>query len=144
MTELNFKIREAVNEPIKDYKPGSDEKKSLKKTLEELKSEVIDIPIIINGQEISTNNTGKCIIPHNHKHVLGHYHKAGKKEVLMAIESNLNAWKEWSNTSLEDRIKIFHKMADLLAGPYRNLIMLQQCLGRVKIYIKPKLIQRVN
>ena len=29
MTELNFKIREAVNEPIKDYKPGSDEKKSL-------------------------------------------------------------------------------------------------------------------
>ena len=38
MTELNFKIREAVNEPIKDYKQGSDEKKSLKKTLEELKS----------------------------------------------------------------------------------------------------------
>ena len=69
MTELNFKIREAVNEPIKDYKPGSDEKKFIKKTLEELKSEVIDIPIIINGQEISTNNTGK-VIPHNHKHVL--------------------------------------------------------------------------
>jgi len=132
MTELNFKIREAVNEPIKDYKPGSVEKKSLKKTLEELKSEVIDIPIIINGQEISTNDTGKCVIPHNHKHILGHYHKAGKKEVLMAIESNLNAWKEWSNTSLEDRIKIFHKMADLLAGPYRNLINASTMLGQSK------------
>ncbi len=85
MNELNFPIREAVNEPIKEYKAGSKEKKSLKKTIEELKSKVIDIPIIINGQEITTNNTGKCVIPHDHQHTLAYYHKASNKEVEMAI-----------------------------------------------------------
>ena len=42
MSELNFPLREAVNEPIKDYKAGSKEKASLKKTLTELKSKVTD------------------------------------------------------------------------------------------------------
>ena len=132
MNELNFSIREAVNETIKDYKHGSKEKISLKNTIEELKSKIIDIPIIINGQEIITNNTGKCVIPHNHKHILAHYHKAGKNEVQMAIESNLEAWIKWSKTSLEERIKIFHKMADLLAGSYRDLINASTMLGQSK------------
>ena len=35
-------------------------------------------------------------------------------------------------TALEDRIKIFHKMADLLAGPYRNLINASTMLGQSK------------
>ena len=132
MNELNFPIREAVNEPIKEYKAGSKEKKSLKKTIEELKSKVIDIPIIINGQEIITNNTGKCVIPHNHQHTLAHYHKASNKEVEMAIDSSLRAWEKWSKTSLEERIKIFHKMADLLAGPYRDIINASTMLGQSK------------
>ena len=132
MSELNFLLREAVNEPIKDYKAGSKEKASLKKTLTELKSKVIDIPIIIDGKEITTNNTSKCVIPHDHKHILAHYHKAGEKEVLMAIESNLKSWKKWSLTPLEERIKIFNKMADLLAGPYRDLINASTMLGQSK------------
>ena len=132
MSELNFPLREAINEPIKDYKAGSKEKASLKKTLTELKSKVIDIPIIIDGKEITTNDTSKCVIPHDHKHILAHYHKAGEKEVLMAIESNLKSWKNWSLTPLEERIKIFNKMADLLAGPYRDLINASTMLGQSK------------
>ena len=132
MSELNFPLREAVNEPIKDYIAGSKEKASLKKTLTELKSKVIDIPIIIDGKEITTNDTSKCVIPHDHKHILAYYHKAGEKEVLMAIESNLKSWKNWSLTPLEERIKIFNKMADLLAGPYRDLINASTMLGQSK------------
>ena len=132
MNELNFSIRTAVNEPIKEYKPGSEEKISLKKTIKELKSKIIDIPIIINGEEITTNNTGKCVIPHDHNHVLAHYHKAGKKEVQMAIESNLKAWEKWSKTPLQERINIFHKMADFLAGSYRDLINASTMLGQSK------------
>ena len=40
----------------------------------------------------------------------------------MAIDSSLEAWKTWSNTSLEERAKIFKKVADLIAGPYRYKI----------------------
>ena len=130
--ELNFSIRNAVNEPIKDYLDESPEKISLKQKISELKSKTIDIPIIINGQEIRTNDLGKCVIPHNHNHVLATYHKAGEKEVEFAINSALKAWDDWSNTSLEERIKIFQKMADLLAGPHRDTINAATMLGQSK------------
>ncbi len=132
MKELDFTIREAVNEPIKEYRSNSPEKLSLKNKINELKSEVFDIPIIINGQEIRTGETGECVMPHNHKHVLAKYHKAGEKEVKMAIDNLLETWKTWSNTSLKNRIKIFQNMADLLQGPYRDLINASTMLGQSK------------
>ena len=61
--ELNFSIRNAVNEPIKDYLDGSPEKISLKQKISELKSKTIDIPIIINGEEIKTNDLGGALFP---------------------------------------------------------------------------------
>ena len=122
MNQLNFEIDEAVNEPIKDYLPNSPEKASLKAKLEELKSQTFDIPIIINGQEVRTGNTGNCVIPHDHQHVLATYHKAGEEEIKLAIDGLLEAWKQWSYTPLETRINIFKKMATLLQGPYRDLI----------------------
>ena len=132
MNELNFTIKEAVNEPIKGYRPGSPEKASLKSKLEELKSKEFNIPIIIGGKEIRTGDTGNCVMPHNHQHILATYHKAGEKEVEMAIDSNLKAWKNWSTTPLIDRIAIFHKMAELLQGPYRDLINGSTMLGQSK------------
>ena len=132
MNELNFTIKEAVNEPIKDYKQGSPEKASLKAKLDELKSKTFDIPIIIGGKEIRTGNTGNCVMPHNHQHILATYHKAGEKEVEMAINSALKAWKDWSTTPLKDRIAIFHRMADLLQGSYRDLINGSTMLGQSK------------
>ena len=104
MNELDFTIKEAVNEPIKEYRAGSLEKLSLKDKINKLKSTVYDIPIIINGKEIRTGNTGNCVMPHNHKHILATYHKAGEKEVDMAINSLLESWKKWSNTPLKERI----------------------------------------
>jgi len=132
MNELNFSIKEAVNEPIKDYRANSPEKLSLKNKLQELKSKTFDIPIIINGKEIRTGDLGQCVMPHNHQHILATYHKAGKNEVNIAIDGLLETWKTWSNTPLEDRIAIFHKMAELLQGPYRDLINASTMLGQSK------------
>ena len=50
MSNLNFTIKDAVNEPIQGYLPNSPEKKSIKEKINELKSKTFDIPIIINGQ----------------------------------------------------------------------------------------------
>ena len=132
MKKLDFSIKEAVNEPIKDYLPGSEEKASLKAKLEELSSTTFDIPIIINGQEIRTGNTENCVMPHNHKHILATYHKAGEAEINMAIDGLLGAWESWSKTPLQERISIFHKMADLLQGTYRDLINASTMLGQSK------------
>ena len=122
----------AVNEPIMGYTSGSKEKKSIKAKLQEMSSQCIDIPIIIGGKEIRTNNMEKCVMPHNHQHTLATYHKASSNEVNMAIENSLEAWKEWSSISVESRIKIFKKMAVLLQGPYRDTINAATMLGQSK------------
>ena len=122
MKDTPSNIPKPINEPVKNYAPGSPEKSSLKTKITEMKSTKIEIPVIIGGQEIKTGNTGKCIIPHDHKHVLGIFHKAGEKEIQLAIESAMDSWNWWSKTSLEERAKIFLKMADLLADSWRDTI----------------------
>ena len=118
----NNTIPKPINEPIKSYAPGSPEKTSLKNCIQDLKSKTIEVPLIIGGEEIKSNNLSEMYVPHDHQHVLGNYHKAGLKEVNMAIEASLDAWKNWSKTSIEERAKIFLKAADLLAGPWRDTV----------------------
>ena len=115
-------IPKPINEPIRNYEPGSPEKASLKEKLAELSQKEIEIPLIIGGKEVRTGDTGKCIMPHNHGHVLATFHQAGEKEVRQAIESAQVAWKQWSTTPLQERAAIFLKMAELLTGPYRDTI----------------------
>ncbi|MFL3024834.1 MAG: L-glutamate gamma-semialdehyde dehydrogenase [Candidatus Neomarinimicrobiota bacterium] len=118
----NNTIPKPINEPIKSYAPGSPEKTSLKNCIQDLKSKTIEVPLIIGGEEIKSNNLSEMYIPHDHQHVLGNYHKAGLKEVNMAIDASLEAWKNWSKTSIEERANIFLKAADLLAGPWRDTV----------------------
>ena len=127
-----FKVPVPVNEPIKDYAPNSIEKKNLVAKIDELSSMNVEIPIIIDGEEIKTGNTGNCVKPYDHAHVLGTYHKAGEEEVKMAIESSLDAWNDWSQTSFEYRAKIFLKMAELLIGPHRDVINASTMLNMSK------------
>ena len=127
-----FKVPVPINEPIKDYAPNSEEKKSLVAKINELSSMKVEIPIIIDGKEIKTGNTGNCVKPYDHAHILGTYHKAGEEEVKMAIESSLDAWNDWSKTSFEFRAKIFLKMAELLAGPHRDIINASTMLNMSK------------
>ena len=133
----------AVNEPIMGYTSGSKEKKSIKAKLQEMSSQCIDIPIIIGGKEIRTNNMEKCVMPHNHQHTLATYHKASSNEVNMAIENSLEAWKEWSSISVESRIKVF-KWLCYFKGHTEIQSMLLLCLVKVKIYFRQKLMRHVS
>lgn len=117
-----FTIPIPVNEPIKDYDPGSPEKASLQAKADELSSQIIDIPLVIGGEEIRTGNTAQCIMPHDHEHVLANFHQASEKEVEMAINASQEAWQSWSKKPLEERAEIYVKIADLLTGPWRDTI----------------------
>ena len=70
-----------TNEPILGYEPGSTEKEALQKELNKQMREVIEIPCIINGEKVYTDNTVTQVVPHNHNHVLAKVHLAGKKEM---------------------------------------------------------------
>lgn len=107
-------VPKPVNEPILSYAPGTPERTALKTRIQELKSQQFEVPLIIGGQQIKTGNMGEMRMPHNHKHVLGHYHMAGKKEVKMAIDAAMDAWETWSKMPWESRMAIFMKMATIL------------------------------
>jgi 1-pyrroline-5-carboxylate dehydrogenase len=108
-----------VNEPIYSYAPGSRERRELKSALNEMSETVLDIPIIIGGEEIRTGNTGKVVMPHNHKKIMATYHKAGKDEVRKAIDTAVATQASWKMMRWEERCAIFLKAADLLATKYR-------------------------
>ena len=122
MSNAKFNLILPSNEPIKTYAPDTQERKDIKAKLKELRNQQIEIPLIIGGKEVKTGNLGKCILPHNHGTVVGTYHKAGEREVQMAIEASLEARKQWAAMDWQDRASIFLKAADILAGPRRSLV----------------------
>ena len=122
MPNAIFKVPETVNEPLLSYLPGSSERAELKAKLAELKTKKLEIPLIIGGKEVKTDNLGQSVMPHNHQHVLADYHKASAPEVNQAIDAALDAREAWAEMDWADRASIFLKAADLLAGPWRATI----------------------
>ncbi len=132
MNNAIFKFEKPANEPIYAYAPGSEERKKLEAEIARLSSQTIDIPLIIGGKEIRTGDTGKVVMPHNHQHVLATYHKAGEKEVKMAIQAAMDAKEKWMNMSWVERSAIFMKIAELISKKYRYLINAATMLGQSK------------
>ena len=114
-----FKIPYPKNEPVLNYAPGSAERKALQDAIAELKSQTADLPMIINGQEVRTDNHVAMHPPHQLSHHLGVFHKGDVSHVNQAIDAALAAKPLWEAMSWEHRAAIFMKAAELLAGPYR-------------------------
>jgi 1-pyrroline-5-carboxylate dehydrogenase len=127
-----FQVPVAKNEPIYTYAPGTTERASLKKAIEEARSQVIDVPMIIDGKEVRSNNKVAMYPPHDIKHLLGHYHKGDASHVKMAIDAALRAKKAWADTSWENRASIFLKAASLLSGKYRFRMNAATMIGQSK------------
>lgn len=132
MSKGIFQLPEVKNEPIKSYAPGSPERAALKQKLEELNKGGLDLPMIIGGQEVRTGNLKDIRPPHNHQHLLGHYHQGSKAEVQAAIEAALAAKPAWEAMSWESRAAIFLKAAELIAGPYRYEFNAVTMIGQSK------------
>ena len=121
-----------TNEPILNYEPGSKHKLDLKKELDKQLNQVLEIPCIVNGKEVYTNNTVKQVVPHNHSHILANVHLAGKKEIKEACLSAVEAQTEWIALGMERRAQIFEKCADLLANKWRMRINAATMLNQSK------------
>ena len=114
-----FNVPVAVNEPVKTYAPGSQEREEVQKTFKEMYQTTVDIPLYIGGKEVRTGNTKNLFPPFDHQHHLGVYHTAEQKLGQEAIDSALEARKKWSQMAWEHRASIFLKAAELVAVPYR-------------------------
>lgn len=127
-----FNVPTPHNEPVKSYAPGSPERAELQKTIQELRAQVIDVPMYIGSEEVRTGKTRPMSPPHDHQHILGHFHEGDASHVEQAINAALGAKYAWENMEWEQRAAIFLKAADLLAGPYRAKINAATMLGQSK------------
>lgn len=117
-----FQVPTAINEPIKDYAPGSSERDEVLKQYKEYYNGNAEVPLYIGAEEIKTGNTKPMSPPHDHKHLVGSYHLAEQQHVEKAIENCLASRTAWADLSWEQRAAIFLKAAELIAGPYRAKI----------------------
>lgn len=127
-----FEVPIAVNEPIYTYAPGSAEREEVLKTYRAMYNSTIDVPMYINGENVSTGDTATMSPPHDHQHILGTYHRAEKKHIETAISTALEARKKWSQMPWEQRAGIFLRAAELIAGPYRAKINAATMLAQSK------------
>jgi 1-pyrroline-5-carboxylate dehydrogenase len=127
-----FHLPQPVNEPVRDYSPGSPERTSLKARLDEMAGRQIEVPMVIGGEEVRTGRTADVVMPHDHQHVLGQYHQGGEEEVKRAIAAAADARREWAELSWEARASVFLRAAELLAGPWRDTMNAATMLGQSK------------
>jgi 1-pyrroline-5-carboxylate dehydrogenase len=117
-----FQVPVAYNEPIKSYAPGSPEREAVLAQYKSYYNGTVDVPMYINGKDVSTGNTRNMTPPHDHKHIIGQYHVGTEKHVQEAIDTALEARTKWAAMPWEQRAAIFLKAAELIAGPYRAKI----------------------
>ncbi|HNV95758.1 MAG TPA: L-glutamate gamma-semialdehyde dehydrogenase [Bacteroidales bacterium] len=122
MNNAIYHFREPQNEPVLNYKKGSEERKQLMDALNKVASEKVEIPLIIGGKEIKTGIKGKVVMPHSYRHVLAEYHMAQPEHVKMAIEAALKAKTDWMELSWIERASIFQRAAELVSKKYRYLL----------------------
>ena len=116
------RIRKPENEPVLSYAPGMKERTEIKTRLKQMLNAPVEVPCIIGGREIKTGDIAEMHPPHNLEQSLGRYHKAGAKEVAMAIDAAVNARKEWGTMDHVTRAAVFLRAAELLAGKYRMAV----------------------
>jgi 1-pyrroline-5-carboxylate dehydrogenase len=127
-----FNIPTPVNEPVKEYRPGSPEREAIKHAMAAFRGQEADIPMYIGSEEIRTNQKIRLAPPHDHQHTLGYFHEGTAEHVNKAIEAALSAKDAWASLAWEHRANIFLKAADLIAGPYRAKINAATMLGQSK------------
>ncbi len=132
MSNGDFSYPIPTNEPVLSYAPGSPERQALKQALFAHKAFEIEAPMYVGGKEVRIGKLSAMHPPHEHAHVLGHFHAGDASHVTQAIEAALRARKNWEETPWEKRAAIFLKAADLIATKYRFQLNAATMLGQSK------------
>ena len=126
-------VPQPVNEPVRDYAPGSAERERLVTELEKLANSPLDIRQVIGGEHRTAAGPVYHVVqPHNHAQIIGSYREATAADVADAIEASQQAAPAWRALSYEQRASVFLRAADLLAGPWRERLAAATMLGQSK------------
>jgi 1-pyrroline-5-carboxylate dehydrogenase len=132
MNNAIYNFAAPQNELVLNYLPGSWERTELENELAFFDQTETEVPLIIGGKEVRTGAIADIKKPHDHNRRLGFYHKAGEREVKMAIHNALDAHRIWSDLSWTVRASILMKAAELISGKYRFKLNAATMLGQSK------------
>ena len=121
------------NEKIFSYTPGTPERERLLQEIEKIKNEgAQEVPVIIGGKSITTDDVEETRCPHDNQLVLGRVHFAGSDLLCDAITEALKTRLRWASFDASDRLDIFRKAADLLAESerFRHVAMAIMALSK--------------
>jgi 1-pyrroline-5-carboxylate dehydrogenase len=122
-----------VNEPVRQYQPGSHERAVLEGKIKELAGQRAELTMTIGGQQqMAAGDLLDIIQPHNRQNVLGQLGNATNVDVAAAIYAAKQAAPAWRALDFDDRAAIFLKAAELLAGPWRATLNASTILGQSK------------
>jgi len=121
-----------TNEPTFGYAPGSPERASLKSALQSMAAEQPEIAHVIGGVAVHKGTTVTVRAPHRHDLVLGTYREADEAVTQSAIDAALVAAPAWAAMPFVHRARIFLRAAELLAGPWRQILNAATMLGQSK------------
>jgi 1-pyrroline-5-carboxylate dehydrogenase len=121
-----------VNEPPLTYAPGTPERAELQARLRSMAGERISIPMVIGGKDVHADDTFQAVMPHRKEHVLADVAKGGPEHVQQAIDAAKAAHEGWARTPWHERVSVFLRAAELLAGPWRSTINAATILNQSK------------
>ncbi|SBW20373.1 putative delta-1-pyrroline-5-carboxylate dehydrogenase [Candidatus Protofrankia californiensis] len=126
-------VPKPVNEPVRDYAPGSSQRASLRAALERMAGEPTELPLMIAGEaRPGAGEPFEVVAPHRHALVLGAGRAAAPGDVADAVDAALAAGPGWRALSQEDRAAVFLRAAELLAGQWRDALNAATMLGQSK------------
>ena len=120
------------NEPVHSYAPGSAERAALAERIAAMAKDRVDARMVIAGREVAGESTFEVVAPHRHDLVLADAHAAGAGHVTQAIDAALAARPAWEALPFAERAAVFLRAADLLSGPWRDILNAATILGQSK------------
>nr|AVA09671.1 putative effector protein [Heterodera avenae] len=126
-------MKNPTNEPVLEYRKGSQENGALEKELQKLWAEPMEVPLCIGKQKtFRKENAIKQPMPFDHSRPVALFNHATAEDIRNAIQIGLVARQQWERLPLIKRADIFLHAADLVAGKYRMLLNAATMLGQAK------------
>ena len=130
-----------INEPIRNYEPGSPHRDSLQQRLAELdRGAPREFAQYIGGNWLPASGEEFSVVqPHAHERVLGVGNESMSADAERALAAAKEAAPIWRDLDFDDRAAILLKAADLLAGPWRDTLNAATMLGQSKTAIQAEI-----
>lgn len=119
--EARWRLEKPVNviDHVPSYAPGTPEREALLAELQRVNSRTAELPLVINGERVSTGETFDVRAPHDNQRVIAKAQLAGERELQQAITGALEAHRAWANMDAYQRAAVINRAADIMEGPRR-------------------------